>query len=189
MESYIKITQLNDFIFCPRSLYFHELYGNTATEYYHSTDQRNGTAAHATITNKQYSTKKSVLQGIDVYSEKYRLQGKIDLFDIEKGLLTERKKKIKVIYDGYLFQLYAQYFCLIEMGYTVNKLRFYSMDDNKVYNILKPEENQVMFKKFEKTLEDIYTFDLNADFHTNPNKCARCVYKELCDYSEEDKNA
>lgn len=26
MEDYIKITQLNDFIFCPVSIYFHNLY-------------------------------------------------------------------------------------------------------------------------------------------------------------------
>ncbi len=187
MEQYIKITQLNDFVFCPRSVYFHELYGNIAKEYYHTDMQRNGTAAHASIKYKNYSTRKNILQGVDVYSEKYGLQGKIDLFDIEKGLLTERKKKIKVIYDGYVFQLYAQYFALKEMGYKIQTIRFYSMDDNKVYPIPKPEENTVMLEKFEKIIEDIYSFDLNTPFTPNTNKCAHCIYSELCDYATEDK--
>ena len=40
-----------------------------------------------------------MLQGIPVYCEKYNLIGKIDTFDSVKGILTERKKKIKMVYD------------------------------------------------------------------------------------------
>lgn len=72
--------------------------------------------------NAAYSTKVSMLQGISIYSEKYNIIGKIDIFDSEKGILTERKKKVKTIYDGYIFQLYAQYFSLREMGYVVPNL-------------------------------------------------------------------
>ena len=52
--------------------------------------------------------------------------------------LIERKKKITTIYDGYVFQLYAQYYCLIEMGYLVEKIQFYSFDSNKTYPIKLP---------------------------------------------------
>ena len=38
------------------------------------------------------------------------------------------------------YQLYAQYFCLREMGYEVEKLKLYSLDDNKVYEIPLPNE-------------------------------------------------
>ena len=92
MESYILISFLNDFIFCPRSIYFHGLYSKYQQITYQDKPQIEGRAAHQTIDLKKYSTKKTVLQGISVYSEKYRLHGRIDIFDSEKGLLTERKK-------------------------------------------------------------------------------------------------
>ena len=50
-----------------------------------------------------------MLQGISVYCEKYNLVGKIDVFDEKTGILTECKKKIKTVYDGYIYQIYAQY--------------------------------------------------------------------------------
>ncbi|MBD3843295.1 MAG: type V CRISPR-associated protein Cas4 [Campylobacterales bacterium] len=108
MEPYIPISFLNDFIFCPRSIYFHQLYGRSDESLYHSTDQSEGKAAHATVDAKTYTTAKKVLQTIEIYSQTYGLGGKIDTFDTQTGILTERKKKIKVIYDGYIYQLYAQ---------------------------------------------------------------------------------
>lgn len=41
----IPITELNDFIFCPASIYFHHLYEGMDTMSYQSMDQINGTAA------------------------------------------------------------------------------------------------------------------------------------------------
>lgn len=183
MEPYIQISFLNDFIFCPRSIYFHQLYGRASTRFYHSTYQIKGLNAHKTIDNQTYTTAKSVLQGLEVYSEKYQLCGKIDIYDSAKKILTERKKKIKVIYDGYIFQLYAQYFCLIEMGYKINKIKLYSMDDNKNYFVDLPTDNEEQFNAFEQLIIDIKTFNLNANFTPNANKCQRCIYHALCDYS------
>lgn len=111
MEPYIPISFLNDFIFCPRSIYFHQLYGGSDESLYHSTDQSEGKEAHKTLDNKSYTTAKAVLQTLEVYSQKYGIGGKIDTYDQAKKLLVERKKKIKVIYDGYIYQLYAQYHC------------------------------------------------------------------------------
>lgn len=67
----------------------------------------NGTAAHQTIDSGSYSTKTSVLSGIPVFCEGYGLTGKIDLFDISTGELVERKKKINMVFDGYIYQLYT----------------------------------------------------------------------------------
>ena len=113
----------------------------------------------------------------------YNLYGKIDVFDTEKGILTERKKKIKNIYDGYIFQLYAQYFSLVEMGYSVNKIRLYSMDDNKMYPISKPEDDNEMFSKFKKLIDDINNFDIDSFRQSNQVKCSNCIYEPLCYYS------
>ncbi|TKI70029.1 type V CRISPR-associated protein Cas4 [Sulfurimonas crateris] len=181
MEPYIPISFLNDFIFCPRSIYFHQLYGRSSESLYHSTDQSEGKAAHTAVDTKTYTTAKKVLQTIEIYSKTYGLGGKIDTFDTQTGVLTERKKKIKVIYEGYIYQLYAQYHCLVESGYKVNAMRLYSMDDNKIYPIVLPSEDKVRQSAFEALLRQIRTFDLSAPFAVNPNKCFRCIYRYLCD--------
>lgn len=115
MESYILLSELNDFIFCPRSIYWHHIYGRYTTSAYHDTSQILGNIAHKTIDTATYSTRKTILQGTAIYSDRLKIAGKIDIFDTKTGILTERKRKIKKIYDGYLLQLYGQYICLSEM--------------------------------------------------------------------------
>lgn len=141
VEPYLPISYINDFIFCPRSIYFHGLYGSANESLYHTTDQSEGRMAHKTVDSGTYTTSKKVLQGIEVYSEKYGIGGKIDIFDGGEGLLVERKKKIKTVYEGYIYQLYAQYHCLCEMDYRVKAMKLYSMDDNKSYPVLPPQDD------------------------------------------------
>lgn len=183
MEEAISITSLNDFIFCPASIYFHMIDGDTERTLYQSEYQLNGTSAHRTIDNKEYSDKRNVLQGVSVYSEKYNLIGKIDVFDIDSCRLTERKKQIKTIYDGYIFQLYGQYFALREMGYIVNELRLYSLIDNKVYKINKPEDDKEMLNKFEKVIDNVNNFRFESFIQENKSKCLNCIYEPLCSFS------
>ena len=109
MDDIIIISHLNDFIFCPASIYFHKLYGGEDTLLYQSHYQIDGTKAHESIDSNRYSTRNSVLTSIEVYSEKYQVSGKIDIYDTDKKMLIERKKHLNKIYDGYIFQLYAQY--------------------------------------------------------------------------------
>lgn len=183
MEEPIPISKLNDFIFCPVSIYFHNLYADLEKTAYQSSLQTNGTHIHKTVDMGTYGTSKSVLQAIDVYCAQYDLYGKIDVFDVEKGILTERKKRVKTIYDGYVFQLFAQCFALREMGYNVNELRIYSYDDNKMYNIELPESNEIMFERFINTINEIKEFNLENYQQTNPLKCQNCIYEPYCDRS------
>ena len=56
------------------------------------------------------------------------------------------------------YQLYAQYFCLTEMGYEVEKLKLYSLDDNKVYEIPLPNEKEIqIFEAFLEEYKPFYT--------------------------------
>jgi CRISPR-associated protein Cas4 len=126
----------------------------------------------------RYSTSKSVLQGLEVYSEKYELVGKIDTLDTEMKKLVERKNKIIKIYDGYRYQLYAQYFCLIEMGYDIKEMSLYSISDNKNYPIPLPDKSTT--EEFEAVLEKIRRFDPSIKFSKNPQKCEKCIYNNLC---------
>ncbi|BFK75606.1 MULTISPECIES: type V CRISPR-associated protein Cas4 [Acidaminococcus] len=182
-DDWIQISQLNDFIFCPASIYFHNLYGRQAVLTYQSPDQLKGTAAHSAIDQRRYSTHKNILQSLFVESSTYGLIGKIDLFDSSTKTLIERKKQIKTIYDGYIFQIYGQYFCMIEMGFQVDHLQLYSLDDHRKYDISLPKDDQPMFQKFEQLLKEMRQFSLSSFKQQNQKKCLHCIYEPACDRS------
>ena len=160
-EQPIAISHLNDFIFCPASIYFHALEQGEHL-LVQSPDQLNGTKAHEKSDSATYSTQKNMLQGIGIYSETYNLIGKIDVFDCQNGILTERKKKIKTIYDGYVFQLYAQYYCLVEMG----------------LNNIVTDINTKWMKTFDET-DSVYIFQLSSTCKTYRFGYARHDDQEL----------
>lgn len=180
-EEPIIISNLNDFVFCPASIYYHQLGSSLDKILYQNKAQIDGSFVHEKIDSQQYSTSKTVLQGISVYSEKYNLIGKIDIFDTKSKVLTERKNKITKIYDGYIFQLYAQYFSLKEMGYDIKGLRLYSYSDNKNYKIKLPENDPDMLSKFNALIKNMFNFNLENFKQTNSLKCKTCIYSELCD--------
>lgn len=185
MESYLMITQINDFIFCPRSIYFHDVYrGNVDAEFYHQAPQKAGLAAHAAIDSQSYSSRSDILMGTTVYCEKYKLLGRIDLFNISTGVLTERKYSVTAVYDGFRYQLYAQRLAIEEMGYSVREMRLYSKKDNKMYLIPLPSDEEHM--RFENVLVALREFKMTSDFIPNPKKCAHCIYNALCDVSADD---
>lgn len=183
MEETILISYLNDFIFCPVSIYFHKLYGAMDKTLYQSSFQINGTNAHKSIDSKKYSTKKNILQAINVYSEEFGIQGKIDTFDIDNGILTERKNTVTKIYDGYIFQVYAQYYALEEMGYKVKKIRIHSLTNNKNYDVKLPKDDNEMLEKFENLIKEIRLFNMENFVQTNIKKCQKCIYEPSCDRS------
>ena len=88
---------------------------------YHAAPQTTGKISHSSIDNRTYSSHNDDYTSIAVFTEKYNLSGKIDLFKKKEGLLIERKYKLKHIYTRHYYQLWAQYFCLTEMGYKVGK--------------------------------------------------------------------
>lgn len=181
MEEPISATMLNDFIFCPASIYFHRFYDGMENRAFQCTDQINGTCAHASIDGNHYSTSKHIITSYEAYSDKYNIICKIDIYDSKQGLLIERKKHIKHIYDGYVFQLYAQCFSMREAGFIVRRLQLRSMDDNKAYDIDLPENNNEMFVAFKRTIEKIMTFNLEKFEQTNIEKCRHCIYESICD--------
>lgn len=180
MEPYLMMTQLNDFIFCPRSIFFAGIYRESVSDdLYHQTAQREGLVHHEAIDENRYSSRKDIITGLTVYSEKYHLLGRIDIFDKEKGVLTERKYSVTAVYPGFRYQLYAQYFALEEMGFNVSELRLYSKKDNKVYPIPLPGKNET--EEFENVIIQIRSFSLHSPYTPNPKKCKNCIYNSLCD--------
>jgi len=188
MEQYIKLSTLNDFIFCPKSIYYHTLYDNYEKNLYQEQAQKEGTKIHDSIDNQTYSTSKYILQGVSVYNDYYKIAGKIDIFNILTWELIERKTQIFLdknnkpkIYLWYKYQLWGQMFCLEEMWYNVKSLWIYSVKDNKKYRIYKPSTNGLL--DFEEFLKKYRKFDLlQKNWRQNTQKCLKCIYRELCDY-------
>ena len=181
MEDPILITWLNDYVFCPKSIYYHNLYGTPNEISFQESSQINGKNAHESLDSGTYSTKRTILTGLFVYCERYGLIGKIDCFDADAHALIERKKKIKTVYDGYVFQLYGQYYAMQEMGYCIKKLFLHSLDDNKRIPVPLPEDDPQMEQKFEAVIQGLHEMDVDSFVQSNPEKCARCIYEPLCD--------
>ena len=176
MEDVIQISKLNDFIFSPKSIYYHSIYENFSELLYHDIPQSAGKIAHECIDNACYSSSKQFLQGMSVYSEKYKLVGKIDIYDQKNKILIERKNLIKKIYDGYIFQLYAQMFALQEAGYEVTALKIHSLTDNKRYDIPMPTKKDE--EKLANLIKNIRKFNImdNSE-NISQEKLDNCIYK------------
>jgi len=178
MFSEIPISTLNDFVFCPRSIYFHGVYDMFDGMHYKSVFQKRGTLKHSASDEGRYSSRKRYLQGMDVASQEYGLVGKIDIYDQETKTLIERKAHIEHVYEGYKWQVFGQIVCLEEMGFEVMEAMLHSLSDNKKYPV---EITQEDWEKFFDLLEEIRMYDMeNAPMATNKEKCERCIYRTLC---------
>ncbi len=184
MEELIPISTLNDFIFCPYSIYLHNVYMDTDEGIYHATPQTVGKEAHGTIDKKVASTKKKDLMSLPVYSESLGIMGKIDIYKGDKKLLIERKYQLKQIYQGQIYQLWAQYFCMIEMGYEVEQIAFYELSTNKMIPIQNPGDRER--SEFEYFLRRYKEYNPLDEITVNPNKCIHCIYCNLCDKTNTD---
>lgn len=177
MESYIKISNINDFLYCPVSIYLHNLYEGFNTKTYHQTPQIVGRYNHESLDTNTYSSARRFVGGMEVYSERLGVAGRIDLYDAEKKQLIERKTRIKEIHIGYRYQIYAQYYCMIEMGYEIDKMFLHSLEDNRRLKIPIPDDNEKA--KFEQVLAEMRTFDMSAVREHSCMRCSESIYGAL----------
>ncbi len=184
MDDYIAISTLNDFIFCPYSIYLHNVYMETDEGMYHATPQTRGRIAHETVDEKRTSNRADELQSLPVISHTYGLTGKIDIYRGREKKLIERKYQLKNIYQGQIYQLWAQYLCMVEMGYEVDALAFYEISTNKMIPVEMPSDEQL--SQFRQFITSYKNYDPSEPIRTNRNKCSHCIYCSLCDKTEED---
>ena len=141
MEHYLAITTLNDFIFCPYSIYLHQIYDFNKEEIYHSSFQSKGKRLHDFI---EYNTDDKSWKHSFVYSDKMKIYGKIDDYDEENKELIEYKSTVAIAFQGYYYQIWAQYLCLSEMGIEVKKLAFFDFKTNKKIDLPMPMLTQIL---------------------------------------------
>ena len=91
MNDYIPLSMLNDFIFCPYSIYLHSVYMESDEDLYKATPQIKGTIAHHSVDEKKSSTRRSDVMSLPVYCDELGISGKIDVYKQDKHLLIERK--------------------------------------------------------------------------------------------------
>ncbi len=179
MNELIPISTLNDFIFCPYSIYLHNVYMDTDEGNYHAKPQTRGRNAHQKIDNKQSSNSKDVIESLSVISQELGLYGKIDIYNQQTCSLVERKFQLKKIYRGQIYQLWAQYYCLIEMGYLVKSISFYEISTRKTMNLDIPTENDKL--ELIQFIESYRNYNPRDTIIVNFNKCFHCIYSNLCD--------
>lgn len=151
---------------------------------YHASPQTRGRIAHASVDQKTYSTRANDIVSLSVCSEALGLVGKIDLYKADKKMLIERKYQLRNIYKGQILQLWAQYFCLIEMGYEVRNLAFYEISANKMHPVELPGEEGR--RELSAVVTDFRHYKPGSPIRVNPNKCSHCIYCNLCDKTEID---
>lgn len=183
MDDYIAISTLNDFIFCPYSIYLHNVYMNTDEGLYHATPQAKGRLAHESIDNKT-SLNKDIILALPVISNHLGLIGKIDVYKQKEKKLVERKYSLKHIYRGHMYQLWAQYFCMIEMGYEINNISFYEISTNKTIPVNLPTSKDR--KELVTFIDNFRKYNLSEPISINVTKCSHCIYSNLCDKSEQE---
>ena len=177
MWDYIPL-MLNDFIFCPYSIYLHNIYMDADEETYHAVPQTRGKIAHEATDNKK-STRKTDIMALPVFCNEIGIMGRIDLYKYEEKHLIERKYKLTKIYQGQLYQLWGECFCMKEMGYEIDRLSFYEISTNKMIPMEIPgEEQKEELKNFVRAFK---LFNPMESIDVNDNKCTHCIYSPLCD--------
>lgn len=178
MENYLTITTLNDFIFCPYSIYLHQIYDANKEETYHSIDQSKGKRLHDFIDNNiEVKSWKNAF----VYSEKWKIYGKIDDYNPKTKELIEYKSTVAIVFQGYYYQIWAQYLCLQEMEIEVEKLAFFDFKTQNKIELPLPTAQQIT--QLQNHIKKVQRFDFHTEIQINSNKCMRCIYNNLCEKS------
>ncbi len=163
----------------------HSVYMESDEELYKATPQTKGTIAHQGVDNKSGSTRRADIMSLPVYCDELGISGKIDLYKLDRRMLIERKNNLKQIFRGQIYQLWGQYFCMTEMGYPVDRLAFYEISTNKMIDVEMPgeagkHELAGFIERFKQYAPATTAFKIN------PNKCAHCIYCNLCDKTDTD---
>lgn len=158
---------------------------DTDKSLYHAMPQTQGRVAHKSVDGKTANNRHDVILCLPVYSEEYGLMGKIDTYRQKEKKLIERKYQLKQIFQGQIYQLWAQMLCMKEMGYEVEELAFYETSTNKTFPISMPTDSDLA--KFRTFINRFRSFNpMTTPFSINPNKCVHCIYCNLCDKTEQD---
>ena len=179
MDGLIPISNLNDFLFCPYSIYLHGIYQGAEEQAVKATVQNEGTRAHK---EKEKTAEGAKLVSLPVLSEKLGVFGIIDKYDPASGILTEYKNHLDRVFEGQIIQLQCQALCLSEMGYHVTELRLFDIFKGTAVDIGFP--NGKDRRRITELIEEYRGWSPEREIQVNPAKCRKCIYCALCEKSE-----
>ena len=184
-DTSINITSLNDFLFCPYSIYLHNAFMDTDEDVFVALPQVRGKAAHKEIDDRTLSAMTGDMQSLKVFSEELGLVGVIDLYRTDERHLIEFKYKVgDSLFLGQKVQLWAQYFCLVEMGYEVERISVCEKSTGKLHDVKIPDSDDK--KVLTDLIEKFRTFDFAQPMDVNTQKCTHCIYCNLCHLTDYD---
>ncbi|MDD5977287.1 MAG: type V CRISPR-associated protein Cas4 [Bacteroidales bacterium] len=93
-----SLTTLNDFIFCPYSIYLHKAYMETDEDIFKTIVQLSGTNAHKATNSKKGSSRSCDILSLPVCSNSLGLYGVIDLYRGNTATPIERKLRLNHIF-------------------------------------------------------------------------------------------
>lgn len=172
LDDLVNISDLNQFLYCPRRLYYLMFYQTQGLNYYLA----DGRALH----NRQ-SRRGGWYREVYLHSEILHIHGKIDIVERAGDVIVpvERKHGSRY-YENDLVQL-AAYAMLLEeyleeqvpMGYL------YLYETNTRHAI---EITDMLRERVVKTVEGICSMTLDdvPKFSDNPNKCRKCSAVTYC---------
>lgn len=184
-DNAINITSLNDFLFCPYSIYLHNAFMEMDEDIFVATPQVRGKTAHKEIDERVFSVEPDDVQSLKVFSMELGLVGVIDLYRINKRHLIEFKYKGgDSLFLGQKLQLWAQYYCLEEMGYKVERISIFEKSTGVFHDVKLPdsEDKKILIDLIER----FRSFDLTQSIEINDKKCAHCIYCNLCHFTNND---
>ena len=182
MNDLIAISTLNDYIFCPYSIYLHNVYLDADEDMYHAKPQTRGRNAHEKVDAKKTSNRGEIIESLPVLSHELGVYGKIDVYNQANKTLIERKYALKRLFRGQYYQLWAQFYCMIEMEYEVKSIAFYEISTHKTINVPLPgEQEKTVLAHFINAYRD---YNPKSPISVNPNKCRHCIYSNLCDKTD-----
>ena len=179
METFLPITYLNDFVFCPYSIYLHQVFDCNEDIVYTALPQQKGKFSHKHVDVGDSVCKQQIVKGVYVISNRLGVYGKIDTYYPKRFKLIESKYLVRKLYKGFLYQLWAQFFAMEEMGYTVKEVSLFSIKDKQSYKLKLPGVNE--YKELRGHIKKIARFDFEQEMKTNISKCKHCIYAALCD--------
>ena len=109
MENPIIISNLNDFIFCPASIYFHNIYGQQDRRLYQSEKQLNGTKVPETV--DEAKNNRNVLHAMDVYCGVLHT-----MFYMRKSLVCDVMEPFRAIVDEQVKKSLFNFYCCRSNG-------------------------------------------------------------------------
>lgn len=181
MDSLIPISELNDFIFCPYSIYLHNVFKSVDRDVYQAKPQVKGAISHKEeVDRKRFDS--NIITELPVISEKLGIQGVIDRYDSLSETLIENKYKLTNIYRGQLLQIWAQYYCMTEMDYPIRRLQFHVISTDSYIEISLPDASDI--QSLVETIQRFRKYRPTDPIEINSNKCSHCIYNPLCDKTD-----